>query len=248
MSNKRKNNTPEPKVVSDKAVLLEDRTDIVKLVDEPKNDTDKELRVSDNNNTLNFTGFEMDEQKPNPSGRVWSKQELIDFHNKTIANSNRITLEDTDTACFTYCINTSGGDLMLPDIEAKLLNPESEQIITFSPGERFNLQSYFTKKAINRNRRHIIGAMKMKSQLFGLPTLLCVESLDVNLPFPVVQKSTMEKMKSKGLKIVEMPENEYDIKLREEIKKEEDYNKRLVRRPGDGEKQLTQEEFEAQFA
>lgn len=245
MSNKKKTKIITSDEITD-AILLEDRTDITRLektVEESYGETE-----TVDPTTLNFTGFGVDEQNVSPTGKVWTKEELINYHNKVIADSNRITLEDEKVACFTYCINTSGGDLMLPDIEAKLLNPESEQVITFSPGERFNLQSYFTKKAINRNRRHLIGAMKMKSQLFGLPTLLCVESPDVNLPFPVVQKSTMEKMKSKGLKIVEMPENEYDIKLRDEIKKEEEYNARLTRRPGDGEKQMTQEEFEAQFA
>lgn len=196
---------------------------------------------------LNYTGFNMDEQQPNPNGKVWTKDELLEYHNKVITDSNKITLEDETTACFTYCINTSGGYLMLDDIEAKLQNPQSELMITIEPGERFNLQSFFTKRAINRNRRHLIGAMKMKSQLYGLPALLNVESLDVNLPFPVVVKSTMEKMKSKGLKIVEMPANEYDEKLKAEIKKEKDYNDRLVRRPGEGEQQLSQEEFEKQF-
>lgn len=245
MSNKKKTKIVTSDDISE-AILLEDRTDITKLeksVEESYGETEA-LEPS----TLNFTGFGVEEQKYNPTGKVWTKEELIAYHNKVIADSNKITLEDEKTACFTYCINTSGGFLFLDDIEAKLQNPQSELMITVEPGERINLQSFFTKRAINRNRRHIIGAMKMKSNLYGLPALLCVESLDINLPFPVVQKSTMEKMKSKGLKIVEMPENEYDIKLREEIRKEEEYNARLVRRPGDGEKQMTQEEFEAQFA
>ena len=205
--------------------------------------------VAQESTELNYTGFNVDDnkQESDTSGEVWTIEELIKYHNQVIADSNKIALEDETKACFTYCINTSGGILMLLDIEAKEKNPESEQMIVLEAGERFNMQSYFTKRAINRNRKHLIGAMKMKSQLFGLPALLCVKSLDVKLPFNVVGKSTMEKMKSKGLKSVEMPANEYDQKLKDKIREEKEYNERLVRRPGDDSPQMTQEEFEAQF-
>lgn len=182
-----------------------------------------------------------------PEPEVWTKEELLAYHKQAIKDANEIALEDEDQACFKYCINTSGGQVLLPDLGARLIDPQSDSMITFEAGERINLHSYFTRKAINVNRRMLIGAFNMSGNLFGLPVLMCVKSLDIVLPFNPVSLSTAEKMKSKGLKSVEMPANEYDHKLADEIKKEKEYNDRLINRPGTNDAKITQEEFEAQF-
>lgn len=178
-------------------------------------------------------------------------EQLISYHNQAIIDSNKISVENVEEPAFTYVVNASGGKLCIADLEARDKDSESQKIIELEAGEIINLNSWFSKSVINRNKRTLIEAFKMKGGVAGLPSLLCVESALIEFPVSLINKSLVDKVKEKGLagSPVEMPENEFDKRLDEEYAKEETYNKKIMARSGkQNVKRQSQEDFDKKFS
>jgi len=160
---------------------------------------------------------------------------ILEFHNKTIAEAQSILMNDESKACFTYIANTSGNILVLPDFHALSINPSSQETFQMEQGERINLLTQFDIKDINRNRKSLLVASKMKG-IYGLPAITFIESLDVEFPFELkketmFEKGVLQKENNGGNDVrINLPANEFDKKLQQEKEKEEKYNKSLEQR------------------
>jgi len=158
------------------------------------------------------------------------KARLLEFHNKKIADSEHVLMEDDKVPCFDYMINVSGGDIMIPDLQAIDKNPDSGKIFKVEAGRRINLNTIFTVGAINRNRSQLLKVFsELRSNLDSdYPAFLLVakEDIQVEFPFELVKKSVVQKMKDAGKQTLELGQNEYDVKLAEEIAKEKKANEK----------------------
>ena len=173
------------------------------------------------------------------------KEKLLKYHNQKLMDAPNIMAGDLLRACYDKVINCSGGTIMLPDFNAREHDPGSELTFPIAAGERYNLLGVFETKQINKNRMYLENQLKAPG-LHGLPALLCVEDLQIQFPWPLVQKSILDRVKDKGLKTVELPVNRYDEEFMKVVKKEADYNKKIMERPGTGDlkDRPTPEQFE----
>jgi len=166
------------------------------------------------------------------------KARLLEFHNKKIADSEHVLMEDDKVPCFDYMINVSGGDIMIPDLQAIDKNPDSGKIFKVEAGRRINLNTVFSVGAINRNRLQLLNVLnEMRSSIDSdYPAFLLVskEDIQIQFPFELVKKSLVDKLKDKGQTSFELGRNEYDDKLAEELAKEEKANAKASVKSGVG--------------
>lgn len=159
---------------------------------------------------------------------------ILAYHEKKINDAKKILMNDENVACYDNIVNTSGNILILPDFHALSVNPSSQETFQMEQGERLNLLTMFDIKDINRNRKGLLTASKMKG-VYGLPAITFVEDLDVEFPVELKKETLYEKgkrMKDEnggGDTRINLPKNEFDIKLREEYEKEKRYNEKLER-------------------
>jgi hypothetical protein len=179
----------------------------------------------------------VEEVKPKESNIREKLKELLVFHKQKIANSQKIIVTEQVNSAFEFIINCSGGNLVLPDFHAQAINPDSEKTFQMAPGERLNLLTRFDPKEINRNRQGLLTAAGIKG-IYGLPALLFVEGLDVFIPVPLKKETIFEKgVKQKeetGQEVVRinLPENEFDERLRKEKLKEKKRNDKVEQEAG----------------
>lgn len=161
-----------------------------------------------------------------------SLERILEYHEKKVNDAKQILMNNEDVACYDNIVNTSGNILILPDFHALSINPSSQETFQMEPGERLNLLTMFDIKDVNRNRKGLLTASKMKG-IYGLPAITFVEDLDVVFPFELRKETLYEKgvkMKEEnggGDTKINLPRNEFDIKLQEEKDKEKKYNDRL---------------------
>lgn len=174
----------------------------------------------------------MSKQKETKSTKRQLIDELLAYHNQVIDDAKKILMSDETKACFENIVNTSGGNLVLPDFHALSLQPNSEAVFNMEPGERLNLLTMFDIKDINRNRKGLITATKMKG-IYGFSALTFVKDIDVEFPFELRKETQFEKgvkMKetSGGNVRLDCPANEFDDKLKKDLEKEKKYNDKVV--------------------
>lgn len=173
----------------------------------------------------------MSKQKETKSTRRQLIDELLDYHNKIVNEAKKILMSDETKACFENIVNTSGGNLVLPDFHALSIQPNSEAVFNMEPGERLNLLTMFDVKDINRNRKGLLNATKMKG-VYGFPALTFIENIDVEFPFELKKETQFEKgLKMKeigGSARIDCPANEFDDKLKKDLEKEKKHNDKIV--------------------
>lgn len=185
------------------------------------------------------------EVKPKSNKRT--VEELLEYHNDKVKSSQEVVMDDAERVCFDYVVNTGGVILMIPDFNAVDKNPQSEMVFEIPAGEVINLRNFFDTKAINRNRRGLLTAFKLKSTLDErLPTLLCIENKDIEFPFPLTKKSFVDRLKDKNIKHQDLGINQFDIALEKEVKKEKKQHEKASEQVGQStEGKKTKAEVEA---
>jgi hypothetical protein len=101
------------------------------------------------------------------------------------------------------------------------------------PGEKLDLLTQFDIKEINRNRKGLETAAKMKG-VYGFNAVTFIKDIDVEFPVPLRKETIFEK----GLKMKEesggndvrlnLPSNEFDKKLQDDLLKEKKHNARVM--------------------
>lgn len=179
------------------------------------------------------------------------KERLLKYHNEKVKNSEFLDMDNEKDCCFDYFINVSGTEQLITDLRAMDKNPDTQKIYKVPAGRRMNFKTIFPTGAINRNRDALLPLFTtMKSNLDpDFPAFLLVshEDLYVELPFPLEQKSLVERVKDKygSDSKIELGANEYDIKLSEDLEKEERSHEKASRGSGIGSRdRKTKEEVE----
>lgn len=157
-------------------------------------------------------------------------KEILQYHNDKIKAANNIVIGNKVDSAFDWIANTSGGQMMLPDFRARDLDPSSQELIVLQPGEIVNLLTMFEPISINRNRKGLLTAAKMKSNLHkDLPAITFIEHGDIEFPFSLEIDGIVKVAVAQGLGRIEDPGyNEYDIKLQKDYDKEEKANQKLL--------------------
>lgn len=120
-----------------------------------------------------------------------------------------------------FVANTSGGLLIIPDLRSAGQDGEG---LALQPGEKIDLLQLFEAREINKSVG-LVRAMKKTSTNNNLSLLVEIESLDDPLPEGAIVKPLVEKHKP-GDRFEDEP-NEYDDKLAEDLRKEEERNDKL---------------------
>lgn len=156
--------------------------------------------------------------------------QILEFHNQKVKNSKKVLVGNKIESAFEWVANTSGGLFMIPDFRAQDIDPSSQEVIVLEPGEIVNLLTMYEPISINRNRKGLLNAFKMKSTLNkDLPALTCVEHDEIEFPFPLQIEGIVKRAVAKGMGRIEDPGfNEYDIKLQKDYEKEEKANQKLL--------------------
>lgn len=172
------------------------------------------------------------------------KAKLLKYHNEKLEKFEDFSISQ-DQVCVDKVINFSGEPLMLPNFHDKDRDPDTENVFKIEPEERLNFLNLFEPKQINRNRKNI-KMLLVEPGMHGFPKLLMVEDLKVKVPWNLTKIVPITRLREKGVKMAELPVNRYDLAFVDTIKKEKEYNEKIMQRAGMGDitKRPTQEQFD----